>query len=402
MKPNHLFCITIAILLCFSCKNKKTNANSGFDFPLEDYTQNNQQQSNNIQNTNYTNSTNWQHKSQKINNNQQQKKTNKNGLKPYKIISPQFGILFGILPIPKSWNEKSKNQENILFENASGVKVYGEQYFSFSHHNDPQRNQFSKQNGANVQPLKSLDRVINEDFKPYFQKEGASFVRQYPLPHLAQKDKLMDSYIFKATPENKQYQCMVTEWKDQKGNLSVVIVRYYVTQYPQIGGMGWGYTINALEAPKKVYENAKQNLIYALINLQINPQWVKTNNQYYAQMAQKNNTEHQARMAAIKATGRTIRQNAKTYSDMADSRHESWKKRNAISDAGHANTINSIWERSTMTNTTGDIYQVEGYNNNVWKNANDTYLGTDDYNYNPNIDNTANHESWEQLEHVTN
>lgn len=401
MKTSHLFYILIATLLCFSCGGKETNDNSGFDFESEDYAQNDYQQTNNVQNGNGQQNANYQN-TQNINyqaSNQQQKPSN-NRLKPYKIMSPQFGMPFGILPIPQSWNKKSKNQENVMFVGSNGVKVYNEQFFSFSYHNNPQRNQFSQQNGESVQPLKSLVRVINEDFKPYLQKEGATFVRQYPLPQLAQADKRIDSYMFKATPENKQYQCMVTEWKDQKGNLSVGIVRYFVTQYPSIGGLNWGYTINSMEAPQGAYRNAKNALINALVNLQINPQWVKANNQHYSQMAQKNNAGHQARMAAIEATGRAIRQNGKTYSDMADSSHESWKRRNAISDGGQAKAVNGIWERSNMIDPSGNTYQIEGYNNNVWKNGNDAYIGTDNSNYNPNIDNTTNDQNWEELEYV--
>lgn len=403
MKTSHLFYIVLGMALFFSsCGEKETNtaelgneseafyANNQTSDSFTQQNQNNQ----NFQNTQNTQNTNYQ-----TNNNQQQIPSN-NGYKPYKIMSPQFGMPFGIMPIPQSWNKKGQNQENVLFEGSNGVKVYNEQFFSFSYHNDPQRNQFTQQNGGNVQPLKSLERVINEDFKPYLQKEGVTFIRQYPLPQLAQADKRIDSYMFKATPENKHYQCMVTEWKDQKGNLSVGIIRYFVTQYPSIGGINWGYTINSMDAPQGVYQNAKQDVIYALVNLQINPQWVKTNNQYYSKMAQQNNAGHQARMAAIEATGRAIRQNGKAYSDMADSSHESWKRRNGIIDAGHAKAVNGVWERSDMTDQSGNTYQVEGYNTNVWKNGNDEYIGTENTNWNPNIDNTTNGENWEQLQYT--
>ncbi len=410
MKTSHLFYILIATLLCFSCGGKETNDNSEFDFESEDYAQLDNQQVNysqngsaqqnaNYQNPNKNNNQNSQNANYQANNNQQQQKPNNNGLKSYTIMNQQFGIPFATIQIPQSWNKKSKNQENIMFEGANGVKVYNEQFYSFSYHNDQQRRQFIQQNGSNVQPLKSLERVINEDFKPCLQKEGVTFIRQYPLPQLAQYDKRIDSYIFKATPENKQFQCMVTEWKDEKGNLSVGIVRYFITQYTSIGGIDWGYTINSMDAPKGAYGNAKNALINALLKLQINPQWVKANNQHYSQVAQQNNAGHQARMRSIEATGRAIRQNGKTYSDISDSSHESWKRRNGITDAGQANAVNSIWERSNVTDQSGSTYQVEGYSDNVWKNDNNEYIGTDNTNWNPNIDNTTNGDNWEQLEY---
>lgn len=387
MKTSQLISILIATVLIFSCGGKEKNDDFEFDFESENYILNNQQ-------GNFNQNSNGQQNSNFQNNNQQQQPTN-NGLKPYKIMSPQFGMPFGIMPIPKSWNKKGQNQENILFESANGVKVYNEQNAMFSYHNDPQRNQFSQQNGANIQPLKSLEQVIRQEFIPNLKKEGITFVRQYPLPQLAQSDKRIDSYMFKATPENKQYQCMVTEWQDQNGNQSLAVVRYFVTQYPSIGGISWGYTVNAMEAPQGVYNNAKRDVIYALVNLQINPQWVKTNNEHFSKMAQQSNAGHQARMAAIEATGRAIRQNGKRYSDMADSSHESWKRRNAISDRGQANAVDGIWERRNMTDQSGNTYKIEGYDNNVWMNGSNEYIGTDNHNYDPNLYNDGN---WEQLQ----
>ena len=392
MKTSHLFYIIIATLLCFSCGQKENNDNSEFDFESEDYVQNNQQ-ANYAQNGNRQQNVNYQA------NNNQQERPNNNGLKPYKIMSPQFGIPFGIMPIPQSWNKKSKNQENILFEGPNGVKVYDEQFFTFSYHEDPQRRYFMQQNGTNVQPLKSLERVINEDFKPFLQNKGITFVRQYPLPQLAQNDKRFDNYLFKATPVNKQFQCMVTEWKDQNGNLSVGVVRYFISQYTSIGGIDWGYTINSLDASQGAYGNAKNALINALLKLQINPQWVKANNQHFSQLAQQNNANHQQRMASIKAQGQAILNNGRINSSILDSNHESWKRRNAISDAGQANAVNGIWERSNMTDQSGNTYQVEGYDNNVWMNGNNEYIGTDNSNWNPNIDNATNGENWEQLQY---
>ena len=404
MKTAHFFYLLIATVLCFACGNKETNDNAEFNFESEDYFENNNQQGNYTQNSKGQENGNYNANRQQNTNyqtdNNQQRNSKNNGLKPYRIMSPQFGMPFGIMPIPQSWNKKGQNQENMLFESANGVKVYNEQYVSFSYHNDPQRNQFTQQNGGNVQPLKSLERVISEDFIPYLRKEGVTFVRQYPLPQLAQADKRIDSYMFKATPENKQYQCMVTEWKDQKGNLSLGVIRYFITQYTSIGGIDWGYTINSMEAPQNVFQNAKQDFLYALLNLQINPQWVKANNQHYSNMAQQSNAGHQARMAAIEATGRAIRQNGKIYSDMADSNHESWKRRNAINDAGHARTIDGIWERRNMTDGSGNTYKVDGYDNNVWMNGNNEYIGTDNPNWNPNIDNSTNGENWEQLQNA--
>ncbi len=389
MKTSQLFYIVVSILLFLSCGQKESNNISSFGYEPEAYLAENVKQQ-----TGYNQNENSQQNANHLNT----KKPTNEGLKPYKVMSKQFGIPVGIMPIPISWEISNNKKENVLFESKNGVKVYGEQFFSFSFHNNPQRNQFMQQNGSNIQPLKSLERVINEDFKPYLQSQGISFVRQYPLPQLAQFDKRFDSYLFKATPEQKQYQCMVTEWTDNKGNLSLGIIRYFVTQYPSIGGLDWGYAMNSMEAPQRVYENAKQAMINSLVNFQINPHWVQANNQYYSQMAQRSNTGHQQRMANIRSQGQAIINNGKTYSDISDSSHESWKRRNTMTDNGQSKSVNGIWERSNMTDQSGNLYQVEGYDNNVWMNNNNEYIGTDNSNYNPNIDNTTKSQNWEQLQ----
>lgn len=162
--------------------------------------------------------------------------------------------------------------------------------------------------------------------------------------------------------------------------------------------MTWGYTINALEAPEAVYEQAKKDYINSLVNFQYNPNWIQKNNQHYAQVSRQSTAGHNQRMAAIKAQGQAAINAGNTYSSISDSSHESWKRRNGMTDAGQAKSVDAIWERSNMQDQSGNQYQVEGYSNNVWKTNNNEYVGTDNTNWNPNIDNTTNNIDWERLE----
>ncbi|MFL0352018.1 hypothetical protein [Xanthomarina sp. GH4-25] len=374
MKTSYVLQLVLAISL-FSCgDNKETLQVSEFNSQntIESYSENNESN--------------------------QQERNNQN-IKYYEVMSKQFGIPVGSVPIPTTWKKSNNTQENILFEGSNGVKVYNEQFSSFSYHNDPQRNQIMQQNGSAVQPLKSLENVINNDFKPFLLSKGIHFIKQYPLPQLAQFDKQFDSYLFKATPEQKQYQCMVTEWKDQNGNLSVGVIRYFITQYTSIGGLDWGYTINSMEAPEAVFEEAKFAFINALINFQVNPQWVQVNNQYYAQMAQQNNARHQQRMAAIKSQGQQILANGRARSQAMDAQYNNWRNNQAASDRSHENYIDGIYDRQVVTNqNTGQEYKVDGYNSQVWMNNNNEYISNNNSLYNPNLDNTVNNQEWTQLE----
>lgn len=321
-------------------------------------------------------------------------------IKGYQVMSKQFGMPVGTMPIPDSWERSNNKKENILFESPNGTKVFGEQFFSFYFSNNQQQIYFAQQGGNRVKPPKSIQQIIEEDMKPFLKQKGISYVGQFALPELAQFDKRFDSYLFKSVPENKQFQCVVTEWEDTNGNKSAGIIRYFINRYPTLGGMDWGYTLNAMSAPKQVYNKAKNQLIHSLVNFQINLQWVQASNQHYAQLSGQSAAAHQQRMAAIKAQGQAIINNGNTYSSIIDSNHESWKRRNDMNDAGHATTVNSgIWERSTITNpNSGQSYQVEGQYNYYYGNNSDGYIGTDNALYNPNLDPNMNDQNWTQYD----
>ena len=205
---------------------------------------------------------------------------------------------------------------------------------------------------------------------------------------------------------------MATEWKNQEGISSIVIVRYYAVQY-QNGISGWNIILNCLEASKSYFEEAKTNYINGILNFQINPQWVQVSNQYWKQQAQQAMAGHKQRMAAIENFGRnnTARHNARMAASDAqynnwrsgqaasDAQYNSWRDGQISSDAGQSNYVDGIWEQRNMTDpNTGQTYKIEGYDNNVWMNQNNEYIGTDNTLYNPNIDNNVNNQNWTQIE----
>ncbi|MFY0712863.1 hypothetical protein J1D01_04240 [Seonamhaeicola sp. NFXS20] len=370
-------------LLIFSCGNKQ-NKNDFTDADFEPNSFFNKEMVNNYEPTNKVN-----------------KPTNtQNKLKGYKVMSKQFGIPVGVMPIPKDWKVKHENKEGLLFESDNGVKVYAERFISYFYSNNQQLNYFTQQSGRPIAPVKNINRVVSEDILPHAESQGLKLINQYPLPKLAQFDKRFDSYLFKGLPENKQYECIATEWVDKNGEKSIGIIRYFTNQYPTTGGMDWGYTLNAMGAPAQEYETAKKAFINALVNFQINPQWVQTSNNYYSQKTKQSSEQHQQRMAAIRAQSQYNRNIGNTYSSINDSSFESWKRRNAMNDAGHSKTINNgIWERTTVTNpNTSQQYYVQGQDNHYWMNQNNEYIGTNNSLYNPNIDNSMNNQEWTQYD----
>jgi hypothetical protein len=328
--------------------------------------------------------------------------SNKQDIKPYYVMNQQFGIPVGAMPIPSSWNKKEQNSENIYFEGPNGIKVYNEFFQRYFYSNSQQRNQYALQAGTKIQPVKDLQNLIEQELKPYAESQGMRFINQFPLQQLALFDKQLDSYLFKATPEQRHTDCVVTEWENTDGTLALIIVRYFVVQYTQIGGLDWGYTLNRLTAPKSEYASAKYAYINALVRFQVNPQWVQTNNQYYAQQAQINNAGHQQRMADIQNQGQRILAEGRARSQAMDNQYNAWRSGQAASDKNQAKFIDGIYERRNMADQSGNIYKIDGYENNVWMNNNNEYISTDNSQYNPNANAPTNDYNWNQLEETEN
>ena len=108
----------------------------------------------------------------------------------------------------------------------------------------------------------------------------------------------------------------------------------------------------------------------------------------------ENTRRHNARMAASDARHNAYMNNSRA----SDASHSAYMNGQRASDAGQVAYVDGIWERQNMTDSNGKQYKVDGYDNNVWKNQNNETIGTDNPNWNPNIDNSTNGDNWEQLE----
>ncbi len=396
MKTSHFFYFLLAILL-FSCGQRQENeqfADNGYE--SEEYyneygneAQGDYDQYNNNQSQNNMNGQNNMNNQNKMNN------RNSKGLKNYRLIDTRNNMLIGTMPIPNDWREAT-NDPQVKLVGPDGIKVYGESAQFFTYSNDQSINQSMQQSGQPVQPPKSVERFIQEDLVPYAQQQGAKLVNQYPIEQLARYDEAFYAKLWQYMPSQKRHTVMATEWRNSNGKSSIAIVRHQVSQ-DQLG-QTWGYVINMLEANNSSFEAAKQAYIYGLINIQINPQWIQTNNQRDQQLAQQSNASHQNRMDAIKAQGQAILNNGRINSQISDMRHDSYMKQSGWSDAGQSKYVDGIWERRNMTDNNGNQYKVDGYDNNVWMNGNNEYIGTDNPNWNPNVDNLTNDQNWNQLQ----
>lgn len=307
--------------------------------------------------------------------------THKRAIKYFPLRDTRNNMLIGLMPIPQDWHLSKKGDQTVFLESAKGVKVYYTNGNTFMYDNDPWMNQNYQQMGMQVQAPKRVEQLIEQDLKPYAKSQGTRFVRQYELPQLATYDQNFDRLFFKGVPEQKSFRSVLTEWVDDKGISSLLIIRYHYTQFQMSSSISWGYMIESMEAPTAVFDRAKRDYINGLLNSQVNPQWVQACNQQARQQSQQSAANHQANMAALRAQGDQIIAAGKAH-DAATTR-------------SHERFMDNLRDEVTITNpSTGTSYKVDMGSNHYWINDNNELITSDDATYNPNGDLNVTGANW--------
>jgi hypothetical protein len=80
---------------------------------------------------------------------------------------------------------------------------------------------------------------------------------------------------------------------------------------------------------------------------------------------------------------------------------KNWQDRNAASDRSHERFVDTITERTKMSDpSTGQQYKVDSGSSHYWMNRDGQYFGTDNVNYDPNRDQEMNRQNWQKLDPV--
>jgi hypothetical protein len=315
------------------------------------------------------------------------------------IKSTSFNMLMSEMPLPESWKFVSqKGADNVSMKGPNGLQIIDFPGQSFIFYSDPQMQQLYAQTGQSMRYLPAMDDLIEQDIMPWARNQGLTLTKKYSIPKVAEADWKYSSQLYKVGQTNDQFWAIGTEWENAKGE-PFFLLMHLVASSGQ-GMLTWYYYCNGLAADKDYFPKATEQLIYGLANTTHNPVYIQAYNQSEAQKAGQSWAAHNQRMkanqASFEASQRAIVNSNNAVSDAIMS---GWKSRNAISDAGHAKTINGISEQNTMIDpSSGQTYQVEAGSNQYWINPNGEYINTDDYNYNPNTDPTFNNENWQQLE----
>ncbi|RMG64301.1 MAG: hypothetical protein D6722_17025 [Bacteroidetes bacterium] len=244
--------------------------------------------------------------------------------------------------------------------------------------------------------MPSPDQVLRQQLLPRIQQQGLQVSGMEDLPAVAQNDQRTFAQYWKFAPTQDRHLAKGISYTDAQGKPGYAVVHFIHSQ-SQFGNM-MHYYLHVLQAQPDAYEEAKQAMLHALAHFQIDPQYLAAHNQREQQRAQASNQAHQQRMAANQQPFNAWNQTQQTYSDISDMSMESWRRRNAMNDNGHQQSINGIWEQGTTTNPyTGQQMEMPSGYNHYYTNPNGDYIGTNDHFYQPGMDPNVNNQDWQEV-----
>lgn len=291
------------------------------------------------------------------------------------IQDAKTGMVSFYIPLPASWKVSAQGWE------GPGQSVVQEQM------------------GGNLNGMQggipSMDQLIQYQVLPRFQQAGLQAEGSMDLPEVAAHDQQLIQQYWQAVPTQRICQARGIEYTDQQGRKGLAVLHYMVFR-SQYGSFASYYFHTMVTQPQR-FEQTKKEMLYALANFRINPQYLAAYNQREQQKSQASWAAHNNRMRARQQQFNSWQQTQQTYSDINDINMQGWENRNRAQDRMQDMTVDGIWEREAVTDPyTGQQRKVDAgydtYHMNQWG----EYIGTNDAFYNPNMDPSINNQDWQQ------
>lgn len=130
----------------------------------------------------------------------------------------------------------------------------------------------------------------------------------------------------------------------------------------------------------------------------INPDWEYAIDQWYAGQRQKIIAEGAAKAALARKSWQNTR--AQQSDDVLDISFKGWQKRTGMKDAGQANEVNMIHERTTYATPAGQNVNLPSYYRNVYTDGQGTFVLHNNSNYQINTDPVFNSRDWQRAQPV--
>ncbi len=309
---------------------------------------------------------------------------------------PQSGRVISYLPLPASWQVHSSGS----IQGPNGIQVNSMPTEVYNFNIDPYIAQMAGKQVANPVPLQT---IFQQNLTPAIQQQGGRLLKQYPLQQIAQRSlQIMQGAMNGARIQS--YDMIASEWQQPNGSKSLILITQAIMHTQ--GGSTWTFGITELEAPAQVFEKAKETYLYAQANWQLDQQTAMAHQAKLRQMERESQQRlaqsaaaHNARMrnneAAFQAQQRA---HNSTYSDISDMSMQGYWSRSDMQDRMRNKENNMIREEYTMTNPWDNRnMQVQSGYQNYYINSNGDVIGSNDVNFNPNVNKNYNNTQWRKM-----
>jgi len=317
------------------------------------------------------------------------------------IRDPKSGQVVSYVPYPQSWKAVSGPNGTQAFQGPNGISVRQLMPSEMYYFNvDPYVVQATGQRVANPVPVQ---QVLQQRVAPTMQQQGAKLTKQYSLPNIARRTQgLMQGALSRSRIQS--FEVLASEW--QKPNGKKVLVLISKTVMHSQGGSFWNANYSELEAPAQVFEQAKEAFLYGQRNFQLDQQAAMAHNAKLQRQEQEANARlaasaaaHNAKMANREAAFQASQaQYRSTTNDISDISMQGYWKRSEINDRMRSKEVDMIHERNTMVNpyTNQTMHVPSGYNQ-YYINPQGNVIGSNNANFNPNVNNQYNGTEWKKL-----
>jgi hypothetical protein len=312
------------------------------------------------------------------------------------------GTVIAEMPFPASWKVTANaRQGEPTIVGPNHIKVIDFPPQSFIHTNDPQMLRIYQNSGQPLRALPETGQLIQQDLVPWAAGQGLEFVKHYELPEVARIDHWYHDQLYKAMPTEIRAVAIGTEWKHTAtGKPFFLVVRLTIREGQTL--RHWSYFSNGLQAEKAHFNKARKQFLFGLANARYRLEPIMAYNKAEAERVGKSWAEHNARMARNWANFEASQRAFVNRSNAAhDGLMKNWQDRNAASDRSHERFVDTITERTKMSDpSTGQQYKVDSGSSHYWMNRDGQYFGTDNVNYDPNRDQEMNRQNWQKLDPV--
>jgi len=206
-------------------------------------------------------------------------------------IFDETGIVKYTFLYPTNWKQ-DHNDSSVILKNEHDAKIFHEvTSVWYAHHKSNRDNRYFKKQGNHISKVKSFEEILNEFILPVTDSLHVQLEPYYNIQTLGdRKHEYYDHFISMNRPDTTRIETIAIEGIDTLGIKSIGYITRIVHEYDDY--TSWSFSIQSMEAPLAVFENAKVEFLASLEMWLFGYDYIYRSNQRVIQ-AITNNRTHQ-------------------------------------------------------------------------------------------------------------